>query len=118
MLETLLNPPAIPDIADYFKTLLSVSGVLLGLAFTALLFVLQSGFASFQVSRPMFLELYALFGRHLLIVLSFLTVMPIGIVYFPAGSTVLSAAYYVFALFFIKSYTAPLTNQTTVKTVE
>jgi len=66
MFKNLLNPPSIVDYSDYFKTLLTLSGVLLGLAFTALIFVIQSGFASFKFSRRMFLEQYVVFGRNLL----------------------------------------------------
>lgn len=103
MFETLFNPPGINDYSDYFRTLLSISGVLLGLAFTALIFVLQSGFASFKFSRRMFLELYAVFGRNLLITLSYLTLIPLGVLYLGDHNRSLSIGYYLFALIFTKS---------------
>jgi len=104
MWKEILNPPAIKDYSDYFKTLLSVSGVLLGLAFTALLFVIQSGFSSFKFSRRMFLELYVLLGRNLIINLSYLTLIPLGILYLPSLPGTLTIGYYLFSLYFIKSY--------------
>jgi len=103
MPEPLLNPPGINDYFDYFRTLLSISGVLLGLAFTALIFVIQSGFASFKFSRRMFLELYAVFGRNLLITLSYLTLASLGVLYLGTHNRFLSIGYYLFALIFIKS---------------
>lgn len=104
MLKNLLNPPPIVDYADYFKTLLTLSGVLLGLAFTALIFVIQSGFASFKFSRRMFLEQYVVFGRNLLSTLSYLTLMPLGELYFAAHRKFLSGIYYIFAVIFIKTF--------------
>lgn len=104
MLEKLLAPPAIQDYPDYFKTVLSISGVLLGLAFTALIFVIQNGFNSFKFSRRMFLELYALFGRHLLIGLSYLTLISIGMLYLGAHRGLLSFGYYWFCLMFTRSF--------------
>jgi len=42
MIEAILNPPAPSNYAEFFKTLLSVSGVLFGLTFAGLLFILQN----------------------------------------------------------------------------
>jgi len=103
MIESIFDPPGINDYIDYFKTLLSVSGVLFGLAFTALIFVLQSGFASFKFSRRMFLELYSVFGRNLLFTLSYLTLIPLGIIYLGNHSRFLSVVYYLFSIILIKS---------------
>lgn len=104
MLRNLFNPPPIADYSDYFKTLLTLSGVLLGLAFTALIFVIQSGFASFKFSRRMFLEQYVAFGRNLLSTLSYLTLIPLGELYFGAYRRFLSGIYFVFAVIFIKTF--------------
>lgn len=104
MIENVLNPPALQDYAEYFKAVLSVSGVLLGVAFAGLIFFLQSGLSSFTFSRPMFLKLYALFGRHLLIVLAYLTLMPIGMLFLGSHIGFLSLAYAWFCLVFTKSY--------------
>lgn len=104
MFENLLNPPSIADYSDYFKLLLSISGVLLGLAFTALIFVIQSGFASFKFSRRMFLEQYVVFGRNLLSTLSYLTLIPLGELYLGSYRRFLSGIYYIFCLIFIKTF--------------
>jgi hypothetical protein len=104
MFKNLLNPPAISDYQDYFKTLLTVSGVLLGLAFTALIFVIQSGFASFKFSRRMFLEQYVVFGQNLLATLSYLTLIPLGELYLGAHRKFLSAIYCIFSVMFIKTF--------------
>ena len=100
MFKNLLNPPSVTDYSDYFKTLLTLSGVLLGLAFTALIFVIQNGFASFKFSRRMFLEQYVVFGRNLLSTLSYLTLIPLGELYFVANRKFLSGIYYIFAVIF------------------
>jgi hypothetical protein len=104
MLENFLNPPSISDYSDYFKTLLTISGVLLGLAFTALIFVIQSGFASFKFSRRMFLEQYVVFGQNLLTTLSYLTLIPLGALYLGNNKRFLSAIYYIFSLIFTKTF--------------
>jgi len=57
-LKVFFNPPEIQNYAEYFQTLLSITGVLFGLAFTALIFIIQNGFTSFKLSRRMFLEVY------------------------------------------------------------
>lgn len=80
-----------------------MSGVLFGLAFAALLYVLQSGFSSFKFSRNMFLEYYVHFGRNLLVTLSYLTVIALGVAYFPDATTILTLGYYLFATLFLKT---------------
>lgn len=104
MIESFFNPAPLDDYSDYFKTLLSISGVLFGLIFTALLFVIQSGFSSFKFSRRMFLEQYVAFGNNVLTTLSYLTLMPLGVLYLGFDKVLLSIIYYVFALFFIKTF--------------
>src|ERR1051325_25054 len=104
MLENFLTPPSLNDYSDYFKTLLSISGVLLGLIFTALLFVIQSGFSSFKFSRRMFLEQYVVFGNNLLTTLSYLTLMPLGALYLGSQRIFLSVIYAAFALIFTKTF--------------
>lgn len=99
----LLSPPGLADYTAYFKTLLSVSGVLFGLAFAGLLFVIQSGFASFKFSRRMFLEIYVHFGRSLLYSLAYLTLLPIVLLYFAEYRMLLSVGYYGFAAIYTKS---------------
>lgn len=104
ILKSSLNPAPLNDYPDYFKTLLSISGVLLGLSFTALLFVIQSGFSSFKFSRRMFLEQYVAFGNNLLTTLSYLTLMPLGELYLGSKRIFLSGIYYAFALVFVKTF--------------
>ena len=41
---------------EFYKTLLSVSGVLFGHAFGGMLFILQTGFTTFTFSRKIFLK--------------------------------------------------------------
>lgn len=71
----LVVPAVAIDYNSFFAAVLSVSGVLFGLSFTALLFVIQTGFSSFQYSRRMFLELYVHFGSGLLVGLAYLTLI-------------------------------------------
>ncbi|QDU44387.1 hypothetical protein Mal52_28680 [Symmachiella dynata] len=99
----LMNPPGINDYTDYFKTMISVAGVLFGLAFAALLYVLQSGFSSFTVSRNMFLEHYVHFGGNLLVTLSYLTLISVGVAYFSGATMLLNIAYYIFCISFLKT---------------
>ena len=70
-----ITPTVTVDYGSFFSSVLSVSGVLFGLSFTALLFVIQSGFSSFKYSRRMFLELYVHFGTGLLTGLAYLTII-------------------------------------------
>ncbi|MGF1736715.1 hypothetical protein [Photobacterium satsumensis] len=101
MIESLLSPP-VPMAADeFYKALISVSGVLLGIAFAAMLFILQSGFSSFKYSRRMFVVLYLHFGRQLLFSLSYLTLAPFFILFFPTTPEFISFVYFFYAGFFI-----------------
>ena len=79
MFEIILNPPGLtePQYVEFYKTLLSVSGVLFGLAFGGMLFILQSGFTTFTFSRKMFLKVYLHFGRQILFALAFRPFHPI-----------------------------------------
>jgi len=105
MHDFFLNPPGLADFQyiEFYKTLLSVSGVLFGLAFGGMLFILQSGFTTFTFSRKMFLRLYLHFGRQILFGLAFLTTLPFFILYFPsAGNTqVVSVIYFIFLSLFL-----------------
>ena len=88
-MDFILNPPTPIELDEFYKTLLSVSGVMFGIAFAAMLFVLQSGFTTFKFSRRMFLELYLHFGRQLLYSLAYLTAAPFIILYFPENTKLL-----------------------------
>lgn len=96
MIEIILNPPIPLNYNDFFKTLLSVSGVLFGLTFAGLLFILQNGFSSFTFTRRMFLILYLHFGRQLLYSLSFLTFLPFVFLYFPNNFKLITIIYLIF----------------------
>lgn len=102
-MDVLLNPPLPIAIEEFYKTLLSVSGVLFGIAFAAMLFVLQSGFSSFKFSRRMFLELYLHFGRQLLYSLAYLTAAPFLVLFFSDNSAAVSWLYGLYFIFFLNA---------------
>lgn len=102
-LANLLNPPLPIAQEEFYKTLLSVSGVLFGIAFAAMLFVLQSGFSSFKFSRRMFLELYLHFGRQLLYSLAYLTAAPFLLLYFSDGLPVVTWLYALYSVYFLSA---------------
>ncbi|MGP9676980.1 MULTISPECIES: hypothetical protein [unclassified Halomonas] len=102
-MDVILNPPLPIAIEEFYKTLLSVSGVLFGIAFAAMLFVLQSGFSSFKFSRKMFLELYLHFGRQLLYSLAYLTAAPFLVLFFPGNSAAVSWLYGIYFIFFLNA---------------
>lgn len=99
----IFNPSGLENYASYFSTVLSISGVLFGLAFAVLLFIIQSGFSSFQYSRRMFLELYVHFGKNLLTSLAYLTIMPLLILYAKQHWWVINATYIWFFIFYLKT---------------
>lgn len=103
ILHAILNPPAPASYEEFYKSLLSVSGVLFGLAFAGLLFILQSGFSSFKYSRRMFLILYLHFGRQILYSLSYLTIIPFIVLYFPDHLKIASIIYLIFSLMILKA---------------
>lgn len=102
-MDVILNPPLPIAIEEFYKTLLSVSGVLFGIAFAAMLFVLQSGFSSFKFSRRMFLELYLHFGRQLLYSLAYLTSAPFLVLFFPDSTAAVSWLYGLYFIFFLNA---------------
>ncbi|KAB7694570.1 hypothetical protein [Plesiomonas shigelloides] len=102
-MDVIINPPLPISIEEFYKTLLSVSGVLFGIAFAAMLFVLQSGFSSFKFSRRMFLELYLHFGRQLLYSLAYLTAAPFLVLFFPGSTTAVSWLYGLYFIFFLNA---------------
>lgn len=99
----ILTPSGLQSYDAYFNTVLSISGVLFGLAFAALLFIIQSGFSSFKYSRRMFLELYVHFGKGLLISLAYLTIMPLLILYAKNHWWAINITYTWFCLFYFKA---------------
>ncbi len=102
-LNNLLHPPDPQYSQAFFSSLLTVSGVLFGLAFAGLLFILQGGFASFKYSRQMFLRLYLHFGRQILYTLAYLTFIPFVALYFPDQMKVGTYIYTFFALVLFKA---------------
>ncbi len=102
-MDVILNPPLPIAIEEFYKTLLSVSGVLFGIAFAAMLFVLQSGFSSFKFSRRMFLELYLHFGRQLLYSLAYITASPFLVLFFPNSAVAVSWLYGLYFIFFLNA---------------
>lgn len=104
-MDVIFNPPIPIEPEEFYKTLLFISGVLFGIAFAAMLFVLQSGFSSFKFSRRMFLELYLHFGRQLLYSLAYLTAAPFLVLFF---SNSLGAITWLYTLYFIYFLNATL----------
>lgn len=102
-MDVILNPPLPIATEEFYKTLLSVSGVLFGIAFAAMLFVLQSGFSSFKFSRRMFLELYLHFGRQVLYSLAYITAAPFLVLFFPNSSVAVSWLYGLYFVFFLNA---------------
>ena len=101
MIELLLNPPVPSSYPDFFSSLLTVSGILFGLTFAGLIFILQSGFGSFTYSRRMILLIYLHFGRQLLYSLAYLTFMPFIFLFFPIKLGFISGVYWVFLVLFL-----------------
>ena len=121
MYEFIFNPPGLTELQylEFYKTLLTVSGVLFGLAFGGMLFILQSGFTTFTFSRKMFLKVYLHFGRQILFALAFLTTLPFFILYFPsAGKTqVVSVIYFIFLSLFLNATLDYAKEQGYIKTL-
>jgi hypothetical protein len=103
ILDAIFHPPVPPDFSPYYRDLLATAGVLFGLAFAALLFIIQSGFASFRFSRRMFLEVYVHFGRSLLLSLAYLTLLSFSMLHLPFYPTLYTCVYCVFALLYGKA---------------
>lgn len=99
----IFNPQGLEDYTTYFNTVLSISGVLFGLAFAILLFIIQSGFSSFKYSRRMFLELYVHFGKSLLMSLAYLTIMPLLVLYAKKYWWLINITYIWFLIFYLKA---------------
>lgn len=99
----ILNPPMPIASDEFYKIILSVSGVLFGITFAAMLFILQSGFNSFKYSRRMFLELYLHFGRQLLYALAYLTAAPLFMLSFSNAEHFVTWVYALFLVFFMNA---------------
>ena len=83
--------------------IISVAGILFGLTFAALTYVLQNGFKSFKFSRIMFLKLYLLFSRIILVSLSYLIIAPFYNLYYSELIDLNIIIYIVFSGLFIKT---------------
>lgn len=103
MIDNLLDPVSLSNYSSYYKTLLSISGVLLGLTFAGLIYVIQDGFSSFKFSRSMFIEFYVKFGQNLLVSLGYLTIIPISALYLSAYPFLLTGLFYLFVFLFIQT---------------
>lgn len=99
-METIFNPLLPSNLIEFYQTLLSVSGVLFGLAFAAMLFILQSGFSSFKYSRRMFLDVYMHLGRQLLYSLAYITITPFMALFFKDYPTAITIIYIVYVINF------------------
>ncbi|MCG6146628.1 hypothetical protein [Leptospira bandrabouensis] len=86
----------------YFSNVLTTSGVLLGLAFAAMTYILENGFASFKYNRLMFLKLFTEFGKMILYILSYLVIN--SFIYLSVdASPILTSIFYIFSFIFLKS---------------
>lgn len=103
ILDAIFHPPVPPEYSPYYRDLLATAGVLFSVAFAALLFVIQSGFATFRFSRRMFLEVYVHFGRSLLLSLGYLMLLPFAMLHLPFYPTLYTVVYFVFALLYGKA---------------
>ncbi|HGF7496847.1 TPA: hypothetical protein AB5A57_003477 [Vibrio cholerae] len=93
--------PALPsNIDSFYETLISVAGVLLGIGFAAILFILQSGFSSFKYTRVMLIELYLYYGKQILLILIYLTLIPLMALYLPNEYKLISVLHFIFVCFY------------------
>ncbi|HGF7531885.1 TPA: hypothetical protein AB5A59_003395 [Vibrio cholerae] len=96
--------PALPsNIDSFYETLISVAGVLLGIGFAAILFILQSGFSSFKYTRVMLIELYLYYGKQILLILIYLTLIPLMALYLPNEYKLISVLHFIFCVFLLIS---------------
>ncbi|EMC4027156.1 hypothetical protein VDT04_003475 [Vibrio cholerae] len=102
-MESLLTPTLPSNINSFYEMLVSVAGVLLGIGFAAMLFILQSGFSSFKFSRRMFVMLYLYFGKQVLLSLAYLTIMPFLVLYLADSKQLIAFIHLLFCLFFLVS---------------
>ncbi|MCW7490868.1 hypothetical protein [Leptospira meyeri] len=87
---------------NYFSNVLSTSGVLLGLAFAAMTYILENGFSSFKYNRLMFLKLFTEFGKMILYILSYLVIN--SFIFLSLNfSIILTILYYTFSFILLKS---------------
>ncbi|MCR9489453.1 hypothetical protein NB476_04905 [Vibrio sp. RM-44-3] len=100
-MESLLEPTLPVNIQSFYAMLVSVAGVLLGIGFAAMLFILQSGFTSFKYSRRMYVLLYLYFGKQVLLSLAYLTLLPFLVLYLPDSNQVTAFVQFVFCVFFL-----------------
>ncbi|HHQ4940255.1 TPA: hypothetical protein ACSP74_003570 [Aeromonas veronii] len=102
-MDILLDPALPKNIVSFYEMLVSVAGVLLGIGFAAMLFILQSGFASFKFSRRIFVMLYLHFGKQMLLSLAYLTIMPFLVLYLSESKQLTSFFQLIFCTFFLVS---------------
>ena len=86
--------PSLSDYKEFHETMLNVAGVMLGLAFSALLFILSGGFKDFPTMRRTFLRLYASLGGNLLASLGMITAVAFAALYFPQTPVLQTLAVY------------------------
>lgn len=92
----------ITDLNTFYSNVLTTSGVLLGLAFAAMTYILENGFSSFKFNRMMFLKLFTEFGKMLLYILSYLVIS--SFLYLSINNPeIQSVVYYIFVIVFLKS---------------
>ncbi|GEM_PF-2049839 len=103
MISQIFNPAGIQDYSGYFQTILSISGILFGLAFTAIIFIMQNGFNSFKFSRKMFLEIYLYFSKNILYSLAYIIMICLLFLYLPTFKKTINLTFVIFSYLFTKS---------------
>ncbi|MBW3517892.1 hypothetical protein [Flavobacterium sp. NKUCC04_CG] len=92
------------DYNKYFESQLALSGTILGLIIATSTFILQSGFASFQYSRSMFIKYYVHQSKFIFLSLAYNILFSLIVLYLSISSTTLFSFHIIFALIFSKYF--------------
>lgn len=91
------------DFNSYFINQLTLSSTLLGLLIATGTFILQSGFASFQYSRSMFLKYYVRLSKILFLLLAYNIIICLVYLYFQNSEIFAFYLHLIFSAIFIKN---------------
>ncbi len=90
------------DFNSYFVNQLTLSSTLLGLLIATSTFILQSGFASFEFSRSMFLKYYVRLSKFLFLLLAYNIFICIIFLYLQFADKIALGLHAVFSIIFLK----------------
>lgn len=76
----MFNIPSTETLLQVYEIIITVSGILFGLLYTALIFILQSSFDRLKVMRQTLLDIYLKYGTFVLTALSYTTLVPLLII--------------------------------------